>query len=296
MFHKECIVKDINEVLKYGREFLIDNNIDPREARLLLAYSMGIDVDNLIKYSECDEKQYQAFIDVLNRRSKCEPFAYIKGEKEFMKLHFKVNKHTLIPREDTEILVQKAIEIINSYYEANKVVSINKKQNSKMRILDMCTGSGCIAISIAKYVSRCVVDAVDISKEALQLATQNAKINEVKVKFIKSNLFEKVDNVNKYDMIISNPPYIESDTINELQAEVKYEPKIALDGGKDGLYFYKKIASESKKYLKLDGVLLFEIGYNQAQSVTNILKENDYKNIEVIKDLSSNDRVVLGYN
>lgn len=288
-------MKDISEVLNYGRKTLIENNIDPREARLLLAYSMGIDVDDLIKYSDCNEEQYRIFMDALKRRSEGEPFAYIKGEKEFMRLSFKVNKHTLIPRDDTEILVQKSIEIINSFYEVNKTISISKKTNSKMRILDMCTGSGCIAISIVKYVSRCVMDAVDVSKEALKIAKQNAKINDVKMNFIESNLFDKIENRNKYDMIISNPPYIESDIIDELQKEVKNEPRIALDGGKDGLYFYKKITKEAKKYLNSNGVLLFEIGFNQAQDVINILKENDFKDIEVIKDLNGNDRVVLGY-
>lgn len=195
------------------------------------------------------------------------------GYKEFMKLRFFVNDNVLIPREDTEILVQEAIEL-------------NKKS-----ILDMCTGSGCIAISLAKYIEGAIVDAVDISKEALELAEKNADFNAVKVNFINSNLFENISK--EYDLIVSNPPYIPSLDIEELQSEVKNEPHIALDGGDDGLDFYKKISKEALKYLRVDGILMYEIGYDQAISVSNILKNCGYKDIKVIKDFGGNDRVVI---
>lgn len=190
-----------------------------------------------------------------------------------MKLRFFVNDNVLIPREDTEILVQEAIEL-------------NKKS-----ILDMCTGSGCIAISLAKYIEGAIVDAVDISKEALELAEKNADFNAVKVNFINSNLFENISK--EYDLIVSNPPYIPSLDIEELQSEVKNEPHIALDGGDDGLDFYKKISKEALKYLRVDGILMYEIGYDQAISVSNILKNCGYKDIKVIKDFGGNDRVVI---
>lgn len=190
-----------------------------------------------------------------------------------MKLKFFVNNNVLIPREDTEILVQEAI-------------SLNKKS-----ILDMCTGSGCIAISLAKYIDGSFVEAVDISENALKLAKKNAKFNEVEVNFINSNLFENV--FKKYDLIISNPPYIPSVDIEDLQSEVKNEPHIALDGGDDGLDFYRQISKDAINYLTDDGVLMYEIGFDQADSVSTILQECGYENIRVIKDFGGNDRVVV---
>ena len=207
-----------------------------------------------------------------------------------MRLKFKVNEYTLIPREDTEILVQKGIEIAHHFGQTFSKGEVHEK---KVKILDMCTGSGCIAISLAKYFSECIVEAVDISNEALQVARDNALMNEVNVHFIQSNLFEKV--TQKYDMIISNPPYISSPLIPKLQAEVQKEPHIALDGGEDGLNFYHIIAQDALVYLETNGVLLFEIGFDQGQAVSKILKDNGYEKIELIKDLSQNDRVVLGY-
>lgn len=150
---------------------------------------------------------------------------------------------------------------------------------------------GCIAISLAKYVDNSIVDAVDISEKALSIAKVNAKKNKVCVNFIKSNLFKEIDE--KYDVIISNPPYIKTDDLKLLQDEVKNEPVKALDGGIDGLYFYKKIINEAKKYLKSNGVLALEIGFNQAIEVSKLLKENKYSNIKIIKDLSKNDRCIL---
>ncbi len=263
----------INEALQNARIKLSENNINSREARLLLAYSMGILPDDLIKYKECSEEEYEKFLLNLNRRINGEPFAYIVGFKEFMKLKFKVNEFVLIPREDTEILVQE-------------VIKLNKK-----RILDMCTGSGCIAISLAKYIEKSNIDAVDISKDALNIAIENAKNNNVQVNFIESNLFEKVNS--RYELIVSNPPYIPTKDINNLMKEVKQEPKIALDGGNDGLDFYKKISKEAINYLEDNGILIFEIGYDEAKSVCDILKNDGYTNIKVIKDLSENDRVVI---
>lgn len=263
----------IRDVLREGREFLKNNNIDERESRLLFAHAMNVDVSNLIRYTECDDRVYKKFLGFLKKRVKGEPFAYIVGEKSFMKLKFLVNKHVLIPREDTEILVATAIE------------------RNKKKILDLCTGSGCIAISLAKYIENSVVDASDISARTLNVAKKNALSNGVNVKFIKSDIFKNI--TNQYEMIVSNPPYIRSDVVSNLQIEVKNEPKRALDGGNNGLYFYNKILKNAKDYLTEDGIIIFEIGYDQADDVTTLANKYGYTRIEKIKDLSNNDRVLV---
>ena len=266
------MVKEIKEVLLQARERLAEYHIDEREARLLLAFSLGITKEELITKDTCTLREYDKFITILNKRMAGIPYAYIVGHKEFMKLDFEVNKNVLIPREDTEVLVQE-------------VIKLNRK-----RILDMCTGSGCIAISLAKYMEGAKVDAVDISERALTIAKVNAKKNNVEVNFIKSNLFEEVKG--KYDVIVSNPPYIKTQELETLQPEVKHEPQKALDGGKTGLFFYKKIIREAPKYLSKNGILIFEIGYDQAEEVKKLFAKNQYQNIEVIQDLSGNDRVI----
>lgn len=267
----------IKEVLEEGRELLRKNNIDEREARLLLAYAMGIDFSDLIIKEFCTDEEYKNFLHYLEERISGKPYAYIVGYKEFMKLKFKVNSNVLIPREDTEILAQ---EVINEFA---------KKKDIK--ILDMCTGSGCIAISLAKYLDiTCQVDAVDLSTGAIETARENSILNGVTVNFINSDLFENV--VSKYDVIVSNPPYIKKDDIKNLQAEVKREPMMALDGGEDGLLFYREIALKAKGFLVDGGSLVFEIGFDEANDVSEILKENGYEDITVIKDFGGNDRVI----
>lgn len=264
---------NIKDKLIIARERLIDNGIDGREARLLLAYAMGIKADDLIKFSEVSDEVENIFNELLQKRISGIPYAYITGVKEFMKLDFQVNENVLIPRPETEMLVEEAL-----------------KKNADS-ILDMCTGSGCIAISIAYYNKNAKITAVDISEKALEVAEENAKHNNVHIEFVKSDLFENVHR--KYDLIVSNPPYISSNDMKELQKEVQKEPHIALDGGKSGVIFYEKIAEKAKDYLKENGNLIFEIGYNQGQAVKEILEKNDYENIEIKKDLSGNDRVVL---
>ena len=314
---------NINEVLQTGREALLNNGIDPREARLLLAFVMKVKKEELIKYKECSEEIFKQFINLIEKRVSGEPYAYIVGYKEFMKLNFKVNSNVLIPREDTEILVQEIIDLVaNNYFEKAENISsitdnINKdnatKQNYKIiKILDMCTGSGCIAISLAKYIKNSEVTAVDISENALKIAKENAIINDVKIDFIKSNLFENVlckfeenmDDSNKklkqnniakkFDIIVSNPPYIKKEVIETLQKEVKREPILALDGGKSGLEFYEKIIHQAKEYLNNNGILAFEIGFAQGEAVSKIMKENGFKDIVIKKDISENDRIVIG--
>lgn len=267
------MVNRIKDVLKYGKDMLVKNDISTREARMLLALAMNISSNDLIKYTECTDGEYKIYQSYIERRCSGEPYAYIAGKKEFMKLDFLVNKNVLIPREDTEILVLEAIK------------------RCPQKVLDMCTGSGCIAISLAKYINGVEVDAVDISSPALTVAKKNAKLNEVDVKFIKSDLFENVED--KYDMIVSNPPYIRKADLKELQKEVKQEPKKALDGGEDGLIFYDRILHDAKKHLKKNGVILFEIGYDQAKDVMALAKKYNYKKVKKIKDLSNNDRVII---
>lgn len=262
----------INEVLKVGRKMLLENNIDVREARLFLAEAMNIENSKLILQKDCTEEEYQKFLSFIKKRISGMPYAYVVGHKEFMKLNFKVNECVLIPRADTEILVENAIAL------------------QKLKILDMCTGSGCVAISLAKYIKNSCVDAVDISKNALKIARENATQNNVEVNFIESNLFENVTLT--YDLIVSNPPYIPTTDISSLQVEVQNEPFIALDGGSDGLDFYKIISKEARKHLNIGGVLMLEIGFDEAESVVAFLQNDGYKNIEVIKDLSGNDRVI----
>lgn len=230
----------------------------------------------LTKDKEADlanRERYRAWIDI---RATHYPLEYIIGKQEFMGLTFKVNENVLIPRQDTEILVESVLE-----------VSKGKK------VLDMCTGSGCIAISIAKLGAASKVTAVDISEGALEVATENAAQNEVVVDFIESNLFEQVSGI--FDIIVSNPPYIESHVIETLMPEVReFEPRLALDGTEDGLYFYREISKAAPDYLSENGEIFFEIGYNQGTAVKNILREAGFAYAEVRQDLAGLDRVVYG--
>lgn len=265
----------IENVLQMGKEILKRNDIDIREARLLLAHALKVSVNELIKTTYCTDEQVDEYLTLIEKRVNNIPFAYIVGHKEFMKLDFIVNENVLIPRADTEILVEEALKY------------------RKSKILDMCTGSGCIAISMAYYSNEnAEVSAADISEKALKVAQMNAMLNEVNVSFINSDLFENVKE--KYEMILSNPPYIKKEAIGNLQIEVQKEPVIALDGGESGLEFYERIVPKAKEHLEIGGVLILEIGYDQAEDVKKLMQEYEYKNIRIIKDLDQNDRVVIG--
>ena len=281
-----------NELLKEAKKKLKEHQIDEREARLLLSFVLGCSKEELIKFKEVQDRVAIEYKMVIARRCSGIPYAYIVGHKEFMRLDFKVNENVLIPRDDTEVLTEKVIELAKK---------IQKTALNEIRIMDMCTGSGCIAIALAKNLKNAKILAIDKSKEALEVAKKNARLNDVEIEFIESDLFKKIeerffDNEEKrFDIIVSNPPYIESSVIPKLQREVKdNEPLMALDGGEDGLSFYRRISVEAKKYLKKNGILAYEIGYDQANSVIEILKENGYQKIEVEKDYSGNDRVVIG--
>ena len=206
------------------------------------------------------------------------PVQYLTNEQEFYGNKFYVDDNVLIPQPDTEILVEEAISII--------------KNGDK--VLDLCTGSGAIGISLKKkFADKINVIGTDISKEALRVAKMNADANEVFVEFVESNMFDKIVE-NDFDLIVSNPPYIETNVIKTLSKEVQNEPHIALDGGSDGLDFYRIIVKEGKDYLKSGGYLIVEIGFNQRDEVINLLKENNYLDIYSKKDYSGNDRIVVG--
>ena len=201
-----------------------------------------------------------------------------------MGFEFYVDENVLIPQPDTEILVEEVVDISKK---------INNNSN-ELRVLDMCTGSGVIAISLSKLIENASVSASDISDGALNVAKENAIKNSVNIEFYKSDLFNDISKNVKFDIIVSNPPYIQTEVIKGLSKEVQSEPFIALDGGEDGLVFYREIIKNAKDYIVEDGYLALEIGYDQKESVTNLLRENGYKNIYSKTDLSGNDRVVVG--
>ena len=279
----------IKEILKLGVELLREKNIEEPnlKVKMLLSDVLNKTKEYLIIHDEeeVNENEKKVFLEKIERLRNYEPIQYILNRQEFMGFSFSVNENVLIPQPDTENLVEEVL------YIADK---LDKDINEEIRILDLCTGSGAIAISIAKLLGKKVlVYASDISAEALKVAEENSMNNMVNIYFFKSNLFEKISNLYKFDIIVSNPPYIETKKIENLPEEVKREPIIALDGGEDGLKFYKEISKEAKKYLLENGYLAFEIGYNQREYVESILKQDRYKNIYSRKDLSGNDRVVI---
>lgn len=272
----------INELMKVGTNILKEKEIEEPilKMRLLISSVLNKGKEYIITHGE-EEIDSLKVEEIYNKIKKLEehiPIQYITNKQEFMKLKFFVNENVLIPRSDTEILVE---EIIENY------------KNKEVKILDLCTGSGCIAISLKKYIENSKIYAVDISKDALKVAKQNAINNGVDIKFIESDIFKNI-NEEKFDIIVSNPPYIKTEVINKLDKEVKKEPFIALDGGKDGLYFYKKIIEEGYKFLNENGKIFFEIGYDQKDEIINIIKNDArYEVIKTKKDLGNNDRVIV---
>ncbi len=272
----------IQELLEIGVNELKKHNIETPIiiARRLMCFFLNKDKIYLLLHSDeqvSNEKQ-KDFLGAVNKLVNNIPIQYIIKKQEFMKMEFYVDENVLIPRQDTEIVVQEAINIINDY----------KLEN----VLDMCTGSGAIAISIAKYTSAKNIVASDISKKSLKIAQKNAQKNEAenRIKFLNSNMFKGI--VNKYDLIISNPPYIKKQEIKTLDESVKKEPHLALNGGEDGLDFYRIIEKEGYDHLNENGYLVLEIGYDQKDAVMKILS-NRYTNIICKKDLAGNDRAII---
>lgn len=254
------------------------------DAWYLLEYVTGINratyfADSNQEMKDSHRATYQTLISERETRI---PLQHLTGVQEFMGLEFRVNEHVLIPRQDTEILVETALEKINT--------------KKPLRVLDMCTGSGCILLSVLSYGrKKCEITGVgvDVSDKALQVAKENARILQVDAEWIESDLFSGVSE--KFDMILSNPPYIPSAVIKTLQPEVReHDPLLALDGKEDGLYFYRKIIEESRNYLQPGGWLIFEIGAEQGEAVSSYLKQNGFVQVAVKKDLTGLDRVVCG--
>lgn len=277
----------IKEVIQEGKNKLIENKIEDAMliAKILMQNILKVDRSKIIfvENKELEELKKKEYEQKIEKIIKGKPLQYITNNQEFMKLNFFVNENVLIPQPDTEILVEEVISICETEYKTYNI-----------DILDICTGSGAIGISIAKYIKNMNVTLSDISKEALGIAKRNAKSNgiEKNVDFIQSDMFENIDK--KFDIIVSNPPYIETDIIETLPKQVKEEPIIALDGGKDGLIFYRILINESQKYLKNNGYLCMEIGYNQKEEVIKLAeKSNVFKKIYSKKDLSGNDRIII---
>lgn len=281
---------ELQKIYRDGEEYLSQAGIEEAsiDAWLLLEFTTGI---SRAKYlcdpnAIIDEGEALKYCEYIEHRAKRIPLQHITGEQEFMGYTFKVNEHVLIPRQDTEVLVEEAIKFLRP----------------GKSVLDMCTGSGCILLSLLKmgaekyYMRNISGTGVDISEEALKVASGNAKALGVDVKLMQSDLFENVEG--KYDIIVSNPPYIRTAVIEELQDEVRlHDPFIALDGKEDGLYFYRKIVKDCVNYLNDKAMILFEIGHDQGEDVSKLLKDAGFTNVWVKKDLAGLDRVVIGmYN
>ena len=267
-------------LLADGAKMLAQAGIDEAEldARYILEYITGLNSAQYFINSEdiIEKDKAEEFFRLIERRSKRIPLSYVIGTRDFFGLTFKVNENVLIPEQETELLVEEVI-----------------KHSEGKSVLDMCTGSGCIAISIALFGKPSKVAASDISEKALEVARENAKSIEAgEISFIQGDMFENV--TDKFDIIVSNPPYIETGEIDELMPEVRdYIPRLALDGDIDGLKFYRIISKEAVKKLNKNGRIFYEIGYNQSRAVASILFENGFTDITVIKDYSGLGRIVM---
>lgn len=283
---------NIEEALKEAIDKLNMNKVNEStlKARMLLAFVLDKEKEYLVIHNkdEVEERLLSPYFKYIDEVIEGKPIQYITKHQEFMGLDFYVNENVLIPQPDTESLVEEVIKLAD-------IVKSRINPSENVKILDMCTGSGAIAVSLAEFIRKSEITAVDISKLALKVAEYNAAVHEKKIKFIASNLFEELNKNEKYHIIVANPPYIESDVIKLLPKEVQNEPIMALDGGRDGLYFYKEIARNAKRYLEKDGFLALEIGYNQRDTVGEIIASNAYKDIAVKKDLSLNDRIIIAH-
>lgn len=251
-----------------------------KEAVLLITETLQIDKHTL--YAKDIEITYETsgFIDSLvQRRIRREPIQYILGHVDFFGLKIKVGKGVLIPRPETEIIAEEVIKILPS--------------EAEVKILDLCTGSGCLAFAIAKNFPYSKVFGTDISDRALEYAVENAKINNIKnISFFSGSLYEPARQFTPFDLIVSNPPYIKKNDIDSLQQEIKdWEPHTALDGGEDGMEFYRKIISDAGKYLSDNGYVFLEIGMGQADDIAKIAKQAGFSDINIIKDFAGIERV-----
>ena len=267
-------------LLADGTKMLTQAGIDEAEldARYILEYITGLNSAQYFIHSEdiIEKNKAEEFFRLIERRSKRIPLSYVIGTRDFFGLTFKVDENVLIPEQETELLVEEVI-----------------KHSEGKSVLDMCTGSGCIAISIALFGKPSKVAASDISEKALEVARENAKsLKAGEISFIQGDMFENV--TDKFDIIVSNPPYIETGEIDELMPEVRdYIPRLALDGDIDGLKFYRIISKEAVKKINKNGRIFYEIGYNQSRAVASILLENGFTDVKIMKDYSGLDRIVM---
>ena len=278
------------DLYNYGKEKLTAAGINESEldARLLLEAVCGTSRHNLLVNGEKEipTGQCQTYVNHITKRESRIPLQYILGEQEFMGLKFIVTPSTLIPRQDTETLVEE----------------VKRHLHDGQTILDMCTGSGCILLSLLFYSNNCLGTGVDISADALDVAIENEKYitalpraaEPIKpIKWINSDLFTKVEG--RYDIVVSNPPYIPTEILATLAPEIKnHEPLSALDGKQDGLHFYREIISQSMEHLNPGGMLFLEIGFDQADAVTSLMAESNFHDTTIINDLSGNNRVIYG--
>lgn len=269
------------EAVEFGTKCLTDAGVPDAalDAWYLLQMVCRIERSYYYVHGEEDitqdaQKEYEIAVQ---KRAEHIPLQYIIGEQEFMGLRFKVNSNVLIPRQDTETLVEQVLKIVKP----------------GMKVLDLCTGSGCVLISVLKNAPELTGLGSDISKTALLVAKENAKLHEVDAEWVRSDLFDNI--IETFDVIMANPPYIPTGEILSLMPEVRdFEPENALDGGADGLDFYRKIAGQVKDYLNPGGYVYMEIGYDQGEAVSELMRNAGFTEVEVIKDLAQNDRVVKG--
>lgn len=273
-------MKTFEETLNDGIQSLSQAFLEEAKADAWFLFQDYFQMSRASYYINCkdsvEEEKHKAYMHLVEKRASHIPLQYILGSTEFMGLTFKVNENVLIPRQDTETLVEEVMKVAD-----------------QKAILDICTGSGCIITSLAKLCDLSAAVGVDISSKALKVAKDNVDSNGVNVQLLESDLFQKVEGT--FDIIVSNPPYIASALIKELMPEVRlHEPMLALDGNKDGLYFYRKIIDLAGTYLNREGLIYFEIGYDQGEAVKNLLEIAGFSSISVIQDLAGLDRVVCG--
>ena len=272
----------LREAWKLGKDRLTEAQVPDADldAWYLLEWCTGVNRSHYLAWPEeaISPEQEEQYRQTLNQRERRIPLQQITGEQEFMGLSFYVNEHVLIPRQDTEVLVEETAKFLKD----------------GMSFLDLCTGSGCILLSLLHLRAGAEGIGADLSPEALKVAAQNRERLGVKAELIESDLFDKIEGA--FDVIVSNPPYIKREEIETLMDEVRlHEPYMALDGHEDGLYFYRKIAEEAPKHLRAGGGLFLEIGWDQGESVSELLWEQGFSDVKVVKDLAGLDRVVEGY-
>ena len=278
----------IGQLLDYGKDKLIQsgNEYAKYDCKVLLEEALGCNYMYMLTHGEEEvsqdkEQQYRSWIE---RRSEHYPLQYLLGYAHFMDYTFVVDEHVLIPRNDTEVLVENA----------DIVLTDMEKQQDKIEVLDLCCGSGCIGISLKLYHKQIGLSLLDISEDALAVTRRNLDQYGLDATVQQGNLLENI--TDEYDMIVSNPPYIESHVIGTFMPEVReYEPMLALDGGEDGLMFYRSIIQQAVSHLREHGWLFFEIGYNQGDTVAALMKEHGFSEVQVVKDYAGLDRVVYGH-